>query len=97
MIAQEVARTYSQALFLSAKGRNVLDVVYEQMNALDAILKRPEGKQMLNFLLAPNVMDDKKESLVRSVVGERAEKLVTEFLIVLLNKHRIENSTRRKS
>lgn len=67
----------------------MLDTVYEQMNSLNVILKRPEGKQLLNFLLAPNVMDDKKESLVRSVIGERTEKLLTEFLIVLLNKHRI--------
>lgn len=67
----------------------MLDAVYEQMSSLNDILNRPEGKQMLNFLLAPNVMDDKKESLVRTVLGERIERLLTEFLVVLLNKHRI--------
>lgn len=89
MIAHEVARTYAQALFLSAKDKNTLDSAYEQLTALSDVLKRPEGKQMLNFLLAPNVLDDKKESLVRTVLGARLDKLLTEFLIVLLNKHRI--------
>lgn len=74
---------------MSVKEKNTIDAVYDELSSLNTFLARPEGEHMLQFLLAPHVMDDKKEALIRSVFGERTQKLITEFLIVLLEKHRI--------
>ena len=44
---------------------------------------------LLTFLKAPEVLEEWKLALVRNVFRERIEKLFIEFLIVLVEKHRI--------
>ncbi|MEW5994180.1 MAG: ATP synthase F1 subunit delta [Candidatus Zixiibacteriota bacterium] len=87
MLAQEVARKYSHALFLAAKDRNLLDRAYEQLNDLKAYLEM--DRTLLNFLEAPQVLDEHKLALVRDVFSNRLDQLFVEFLLVLVEKHRI--------
>jgi F-type H+-transporting ATPase subunit delta len=44
---------------------------------------------MLNFLSAPQVLDETKKSLLRKVFTERIDRLLVEFLVVLVDKNRI--------
>jgi len=87
MLVQEVAGKYAQALFLATKDRNLIDTAYEQFNDLKAFLA--EDKSLLNFLGAPQVLDEHKQALVRDVFSSRLEQLFVEFLIVLLEKKRV--------
>jgi len=87
MLAQEVARKYSQALFLAAKEKGLIDKAYEQFSDLKAFLET--DPTLLNFLNAPQVLDEHKLALVRNVFSTRLERLFVEFLIVLVMKRRI--------
>jgi F-type H+-transporting ATPase subunit delta len=87
MLAQEVAKKYSHALFMAVKDRQRLDTVYEQMADLRAYLKT--DRSLLGFLHAPHVLDEDKLSLVRQTFERRLEPLLVEFLVVLVEKHRI--------
>ena len=86
MLIWEVAGKYAQALFLSAKERNLLDKVYEQMRDLKEVVEA--DRSLLNFLGAPQVLEEAKKSLIRDVFGKRLERLLVEFLVVLVDKGR---------
>ena len=87
MLAQEVARKYAQALFVAAKEKGLIDKAYEQFNDLKAFIA--SDSSLLDFLNAPQVLEEHKEAMVRNVFRERIERLFVEFLIVLVEKHRI--------
>ena len=87
MLAQEVARRYAHALFLSAKEKGLMETAYEQLNDLKGFLAT--DATLLNFLTAPQVLDEHKLALVQDVFGSRLERLFVEFLMVLVRKHRI--------
>lgn len=87
MLAQEVAQRYSHALFDAAQERGILDIGYEQMADLKRIVQH--DRTLLNFLTAPQVLDEHKKELVRTVFCNRLHQLYVEFLIVLVNKHRV--------
>lgn len=87
MLIWEVAKKYAQALFLSAKEKGLMDKLYEQLGDLGDVVK--EDNTLLNFLGAPQVLEDTKISLVREVFSPRVERLVVEFLVVLVDKGRI--------
>ncbi len=87
MLIWEVARRYAHALFLSAHGKGLLDTAYGQLNDLkDVVQKDPS---FLNFLAAPQVPEESKKELVRKVFAPRIERLLVEFLVVLIDKGRI--------
>lgn len=88
MLAQEIGHKYAHALFMAAKGKNLLKQADEQFLALKKVLAHDRSLQ--SFLDAPQVPDDKKEALIRTVFGSRMERLFVEFLLVLLDKHRIK-------
>ena len=86
MIAQEVAKKYAHALFMAAKDRSLIDAAYEQLEDLKAFVQN--DRTLLRFLGAPQVLQENKLALVRSVFGARLEQLFIEFLVVLIEKHR---------
>ena len=87
MIAHEVARKYARALFLSAKGKNLINQAHEQFVQLKEFA---EGdSKLLEFLGAPQVLSENKVALVRTLFGNKIEALFVEFLVVLINKHRV--------
>lgn len=87
MVRQQVARKYGGALFAAAKRRNALTDGAQQMRVLAEMLAK--DRTLLDFLEAPQIPDDKKLSLVKTVFEPRLDKLFMEFLLVLIEKHRI--------
>lgn len=87
MLAQEVARRYAHALFDAAKEKGLLDLGYEQMADVRKLVAK--DRMLLNFLTAPQVLDDNKVELIRTVFCKRLHQLFVEFLVVLVNKHRV--------
>lgn len=88
MLAQEIGHKYAHALFMAAKAKNLLTQADEQFLALKQVLAQDRSLQ--SFLDAPQVPDDRKVALIRTVFGGRMELLFVEFLLVLLDKHRIK-------
>jgi len=87
MIAQQVAKKYSTALFLSAGRRGLVDEAYEQFSDLKAAVQRDVS--LLKFLSSPKIEEDQKLKLLRTVFGGRMEQLFLEFLFVLVRKRRV--------
>jgi len=87
VLSQEVAKKYSSALFLSLKERNLLDDAYEQFNSLKELLDF--DKTLLNFLSAPHVLDEQKLNVIRKVFSSSLNELFVEFLVVLVDKNRV--------
>jgi len=87
MLAQEVAKKYSTALFNIVREKKLIDQAFGQFADLDRLLAT--DKSLLQFLLAPHILDQHKTALVRDVFGNRLEPLFLEFLLVLVQKHRI--------
>lgn len=89
MISQQVAQKYARALFMAAKGRNLIDRAYEQFDVVKLVIRK--DRTFLDFLTAPQITDEHKLELVKNVFGTRLEKLFLEFLLVLMDKHRVQH------
>ncbi len=87
MLAQQVAKKYSTALFNIVREKGLIDQAYQQFEQLDNLVKK--DKSLLQFLLAPHILDQNKIALVKDVFGTRLEPLFLQFLLVLIDKHRI--------
>lgn len=88
MLAQEVAKKYAGGLFLSATEKNLIGPAHDQLKELGEFLSG--DSTLLDFLMAPHVLDEHKLALVRNVFSDRLDRLLVEFIIVLINKHRIK-------
>jgi len=87
MLAQEVAKKYANGLFLSVKDKAKVDAAYDQLQDLGQFLKG--DPTMMNFLVAPHVLDEHKLALVRDVFTGRLDPLFVQLLVLLVDKHRI--------
>ncbi len=89
MLAQEVAKKYAGGLFLSVTEKNLIEQAHDQLKELGEFLS--DDSTMLDFLMAPHVLDEHKLALVRKAFTGRLDRLLVEFLVVLINKHRIKH------
>ncbi|MCK5124789.1 MAG: ATP synthase F1 subunit delta [candidate division Zixibacteria bacterium] len=87
MLAQEVAKKYSTALFNIVNEKGLIDEAFEQFEELDKLIN--SDASLLQFLLAPHILDQNKITLLRDVFTQRLNPLFLEFLLVLISKHRI--------
>ncbi len=87
MLAQEVAKAYAKGLFLSVRERNLGDRAYSELQELRTYLE--SDPTLLDFLVAPHVLDEHKLALVRDVFTDRVHQLFVELLVVLVKKHRV--------
>ncbi|MEW5796119.1 MAG: ATP synthase F1 subunit delta [Candidatus Zixiibacteriota bacterium] len=86
MIAQQVAKKYSTALFLSTGKRGLVDQAYTQFGDLRKVLTGDAS--LTRFLSSPKIDEEQKLQLLRRILGERMEPLFVEFLAVLVRKRR---------
>jgi len=87
MLAEQVAKKYSLALFNIVREQGLMDQAYVQFEGLDRILQK--NKSFLQLLKAPHITDQDKVALVRRVFTGQLELLFVEFILVLVAKHRI--------
>jgi F-type H+-transporting ATPase subunit delta len=87
MLAQQVAKKYSAALFNIVKEQGLMDQAYGQFEEMDRLLLKE--KSLIRFLVAPHIPDQHKVELVRHVFEGKIEPLFLEFMLVLVRKYRI--------
>lgn len=87
MLAQQVAKKYATALFNIVREKGLIDQAYHQFEDLDNLIK--SDRSLLQFLLAPHILDQHKVKLLRDVFASRIDPLFLEFLLVLVRKYRI--------
>ena len=87
MLAQQIAKKYSVALFGLAAQKGLLDTAWDQFGSLGEYLKADDT--FLDFMSAPQVPDQHKEDLVTKAFSGKLEKSFFNFLMVLVRKRRI--------
>ncbi|MBN4076441.1 ATP synthase F1 subunit delta [Gemmatimonas aurantiaca] len=86
MLGKEVSIRYAQALFASAKERGYLDQADEQLGALQTVFEK--DRSLVNYLVAPQVTDEQKEKVIRNIFGEKFERGILEFFLLIARKRR---------
>jgi F-type H+-transporting ATPase subunit delta len=84
-----VTTRYARALFLAARQAGELDGAAESYAALVEALASNAGLKI--FLEGPQVSETEKKSLIRNVLGDRVEPTLLNFLLLLVDKDRIEH------
>ena len=83
---QDAARVYAEALFEAARDAGKLDSLHEQLGQFTDAVDRNRDLQV--FLFSPYLSSaDKREGLGRAISG--AERELTNFLELLIDKHRM--------
>jgi F-type H+-transporting ATPase subunit delta len=86
---QVVSARYAEALIGAIEDPEQLDVVHEEILAIDSILRENDGLKA--FVEGPNIPLHEKQGLVRKVFAERVSPTTFDFLRMLLDKHRIDH------
>jgi F-type H+-transporting ATPase subunit delta len=87
MLAEQVAKKYSLALFNLVREHHLMDEAYQQFAELDLLVSK--DKMLMEFLKAPHIPDQHKVDIVHHVFDTRLEPLFLEFILVLVHKYRI--------
>jgi F-type H+-transporting ATPase subunit delta len=89
VILRGVAKRYSVALFNAAVKMDVAEQVGEDVASFDGLLETNE--RFRNFLHSPQVLTEDKKDLVVKVLGERSSGLFLNFVMLLIDKKRLEH------
>jgi F-type H+-transporting ATPase subunit delta len=88
MIESQVARRYASALFRTAKRVDQVDRILDDLKAIADLLRGDPN--LKNFLEAPQILDQYKRELITTVFKHLVSEVLFSFLLLVLNKHRIE-------
>ena len=83
---EEIARVYAEALFESAKEKDRLDEIREQLGEFADALD--DNRELATFFFSPYFSSAEKREAIRSAVSGAASELVN-FLELLAEKHRM--------
>ena len=88
MILRGISKRYAVALFNAAVRQDIAEQIQEDLASIDELMKvNPEFK---NFLLSPQVLTEDKKKILVDVLAERSAGLFVKFLILLIDKKRLE-------
>lgn len=88
-MAELVAKTYAGALFEVALEEKSIDKYLEEINFIvDSCKKNPQFYQILN---TPEIKNDEKKKVIDKVFGKKINKLIINFIKILIDKRRIKN------
>lgn len=88
MIESQVARRYATSLFRTAKRIDQVDRVLEDLKAIAGLLRKDPN--LKNFLEAPQILDQYKKELLTNAFKNSISEALFSFLLLVLEKHRIE-------
>ena len=83
-----VAHRYAQALFNVAQARDIIDIVASELFQLRSFSEK--DKRFINFLEAPQITREHKLALLKSLFTTRLSQPLVSFLLLLVEKSRIE-------
>ena len=86
-----VAKKYATALFLLARERKLEDTVWVDLSALGEVFKA--DRRLLKVIAAPQIPDEDKHKLVRTVLAGASE-AVLHFMLFVIDKGRTEHIPR---
>jgi len=82
-----VARRYAQALFNVALSRETVDIIGSELFQLKSFSDK--DRRFIGFLQAPQVLTEHKVGLVKSLFTTRLSPSLVSFLLLLIEKNRV--------
>jgi len=86
MLNPRLAGRYAKSLIDLAIDRNQLEIVYNDMQYLQAVCKA--SREFVRLLKSPVISIDKKSSAIKAVTAGKVSELTGAFNILLINKNR---------
>lgn len=83
----KISSTYAQALFDVALEENLLENIKDDLNAIRSVMK--EQSKLMEVLTLPKLDKAEKKELVKSVFEASTSKVLVDFLMLLIDKDRI--------
>ena len=88
MILRGISKRYAVALFNAAVRQDIAEQIHEDLTSLDELMRvNPDFR---NFLLSPQVLTEDKKKIIVDVLAERSAGLLVKFLMLLIDKKRLE-------
>ncbi len=84
----KIASTYAKALYDIALEQNILEDVKNDFNVIVSAIK--EEPQFLNVLTLPKLDKEEKKQLIKTIFSSNTPQILVNFLMVLIDKDRIE-------
>ena len=84
-----VATRYAGALLATAKKGGVLEGVAESFSGVMSVMD--DNDNVLRFLAGPHIDETKKKDFISNVFGDKVEPVMKHFLVMLVEKQRMEN------
>jgi F-type H+-transporting ATPase subunit delta len=88
MIESQVARRYATALFRTSKRIDQVDRILDDLKAIAQLLR--QDPNLKNFLEAPQILDQYKREIITTAFKHLVSEALFSFLVLVLDKHRIE-------
>ena len=82
-----VSERYAFALLNVAKKTGMMDIILSELDLIGKVIG--EGSFVKKFLESPSVRDEDKENLINKAFSGKVNKTLVNFLMLLLNKYRI--------
>jgi len=94
MALSGIGKRYAVALFNAALAEDVLDQVHGDLTSFAALVADEPALRV--FLSSHRVRTDEKHDLVVNAIGERASGLFVKFVLLLINKKRIDEFAKNR-
>lgn len=89
MILRGVAKRYAVALFSAAVKMDVAEQVQGDLSGFDRLIRT--NAQFRNYMRSPQILNDVKKRLVLEAFGEESSGLFVNFVMLLIDKKRLES------
>lgn len=88
MILRGISKRYAVALFNAAVRQDIAEQIQEDLSSIAELMKANPGFRY--FLLSPQVLTNDKKKMIVDVLAERSAGLFIKFLMLLIDKKRLE-------
>jgi F-type H+-transporting ATPase subunit delta len=86
-VTAEVVEPYAEALMSLAQEKNLTDAIGDNIRSLRELFK--ESPELKDFLASPLVKAEDKKEVIRKIVGEQIDHFLLNFLLLLVDRQRI--------
>ncbi len=90
MILSGVAKRYAVALFNAAVGQDIADQVQDDLSSFTTLLET--NPSFRGYLESPQILTEHKKQLVVDALGDRTAGLFIKFLLLLIDKKRLQHT-----
>ena len=89
MIDRSLSKRYAKALFQAALHKDAVDEIQKDIQSFQQLIDKDPS--FVGFLLSPQVLTSAKDALVEKALRGRANDLFVDFILLLIDKKRIDH------